>query len=304
MPEKSGVRRVIAAWGQLRSEQRLVIAASGLLLLTMFLPWYSRSVDAVVKGQLSTASDTKLAITVFSFVEAAIFLVAVGVTLLMLARGDKRAFHLPGGDGLIVTLAGAWATFLIFFRFVDKPGGKEGGPVALRVEYGLSWGIFFGLLAALALLAAGLRLRAARIAEPAMPGDVAPSEDDPPAPLAKRVRREPRAPKAADEQTRAERRREREERRRAAAGLPAAPRPTADTPIRERREAPTRHVAPSQARTELTRGEEPTRHARPEDAPTTHQDPNPPDAPPKPARRDSFEPPEFELPPPRRRDQP
>ncbi len=237
-PERGGLARLVAAWGNLAREQRRVAAAAALLLATMLLPWYSRSVDAVVGGKLETATSAKLAITVFSFVEAAIFLVAVGVTVLVLARGDKRAFHLPGGDGTIVTAAGAWATFLIFYRFVDKPGGGGGGQ--LRVEYGLSWGIFFGLLAALALVAAGLGLRAAQVAEPALPGDVAP--DGGPGPTAVQRPRAPRAappspPVGSDDPTRARRRQQREEGHRAA-------RATAETPVRERRsppdEAPTR----------------------------------------------------------------
>jgi hypothetical protein len=173
-PERTGVRRLIAAWGNLVAEQRAVLLAALALLATMLLPWYSRTVSAVVSNKLVQSGESKLAITVFSFVEAAIFLVALGVSLLVLARGDRRPFHLPGGDGTIVSIAGAWATFLIFYRFLDKPGGGGGNQV--QVEYGLSWGIFFGLLAALALLVSGLRLRAAQPAEPARAGTVAPSD--------------------------------------------------------------------------------------------------------------------------------
>lgn len=187
--------RLRAAWAGLGHEQRLALVAALALLTTMLLPWYSKSVDAVVGGQLTSQSSAKLAITVFSWVEAAIFLVAVGVAVLVLARGERRAFHLPGGDGVVVATAGAWATFLIFYRFLDKPSG--GGSGQLRVEYGLSWGIFFGLLAALALLASGLRLRAAHVTEPALPGDVAPTD----------------APAGVAEPSVADRRREREARR-------------------------------------------------------------------------------------------
>lgn len=270
--EKTGPARLAAAWRALAREQRLVVVAAVALLASMLLPWYSRSVDAVVRGQLETASSSKLAITVFSFVEAAIFLVAVGVTLLVLARGDRRAFHLPGGDGAIVTAAGAWATFLIFFRFVDKPGGGSGGQ--LQVEYGLSWGIFFGLLAALALAAAGLRLRAAQLAEPALPGDVAPSDGPSGAPG-------PRGPAGAGDPTRIERREERAQRRRAGAPLDADEAPTWQAPPAE---APTRQLPPDEA---------PTSHAAPAEATPRGPEPLP-----------GFEPPEFEPPPRRRPDRP
>jgi hypothetical protein len=214
------VTRLRDAWNGLGREQRGVLVAAGVLLATMLLPWYSKSVDAVVRGQITSQSSSKLAITVFSWVEAAIFLVAVGVATLVLARGERRAFHLPGGDGLVVSLAGAWATFLIFFRFVDKPSG--GGAGTFRVEYGLSWGIFFGLLAALALLASGLRLRAAHVREPALPGDVAPS--DGPAGVADDA---------------AERRREREARRAARPRPQPDAAPTTVTQRRDHHDAPT-----------------------------------------------------------------
>ncbi len=291
-PERSGPARLAAAWGALAREQRLVMLAAGVLLATMLLPWYSRSVDAVVGGRLETASSGTLAITVFSWVEAAIFLVAVGVTVLVLARGDRRAFHLPGGDGTIVTAAGAWATFLIFYRFVDQPGGAGGGQ--LQVEYGLSWGIFFGLLAALALAGTGLRLRAAQIAEPALPGDVAP---DGGAAVTARAPRtgepEPRGTARAGsraaragEATREQRRKQRDERRRA---TPVS----ADTPVRERRPRPPEATPANGAHDEA-----PTRHSPPDEAPTWHA---PPDGAPTRPFGDppDFEPPEFQ--PPRRR---
>lgn len=281
-PERSGAPRLGAAWRALEREQRLVVAAALALLATMLLPWYSLEAFASVGGKLEKTASAKLAITVFSWVEAAIFLVAVGVTLLVAARGGKRAFHLPGGDGTIVTAAGAWATFLIFYRFVDKPGAEGGAPV--RLEYGLSWGIFFGLLAALGLVAAGLRLRAAQIAEPALPGDVAPDGGAVRARAPQTDARERAAPAGAgssagqaDAETREQRRREREERRRS---TPAS----AGTPVRERRSPPRATPTTGDASDEA-----PTQHAPPGDAPT-----RPFGDPP------SFEPPEFQ-PPPRRR---
>jgi hypothetical protein len=168
-----GARGLLADLRALAAEQRLAGIAAGVLLLTMFLPWYTKDTTAAVNGQPVTVSENRMAVTVFSFVEAAIFLVAVGVGVLLLARARGKAFHLPGGDGLVVTAAGAWATFLVFFRFVDKPQGQTGRGVL--TDYGLSWGIFFGLLAALFLAYTGVRLRQARVAEPALPG----SDPDP-----------------------------------------------------------------------------------------------------------------------------
>jgi hypothetical protein len=178
-PSGSMPARLARAWRNLEAEQRRVVLASVVLLLTMFLPWYSRSTYAKGAKSLQTAHENVSAITTFTFVEAAIFLVAVGVTLLILARGEQRAFHLPGGDGTIITGAGAWATFLVFYRFVDQPSGAKSDNILY--DYGLHWGIFFGLLAALFLAFAGNALRTAHVVEPALPGDVAPSTGAPPA---------------------------------------------------------------------------------------------------------------------------
>jgi hypothetical protein len=107
---------------------------------------------------------------VFSFVEAAILLVALGVVYLVWARANRRAFHLPGGDGTVVMAAGAWALALLVWRLFDKPGVKDPSGTV-----GIQWGIFAAFVAAGALAAAGARVRAAHRPEP--PNPVA-DEDD------------------------------------------------------------------------------------------------------------------------------
>ena len=57
----------------------------------------------------------------FSFVEAAVLLVAVGVLVLLFARAEGRAFHLPGGDGAVVMAAGVWVALLLVWRLFDRP---------------------------------------------------------------------------------------------------------------------------------------------------------------------------------------
>ena len=89
-----------------------------------------------------------------SFVEAAIFLVAAGVLAMLFARAERREFQLPGGDGMIVTIAGGWATLLIFYRVFDRPLGQRVLPSA---SIGASSSLF---VAAGALTYAGWRMRA------------------------------------------------------------------------------------------------------------------------------------------------
>lgn len=174
---------VMEAWRELGSAQRRVALAAFLLLASMLLPWYTKTTSASTQSVFSardiqTQKEGALAITTFTFVEAAIFLVAVGVLYLMYARGRARGFHLPGGDGNVVSAAGGWATFLVFYRFVDQPSGESS--VGILTDYALSWGIFFGLLAALFLAYTGQQLRQAHVSEPPLPPGVAPSVTEPP----------------------------------------------------------------------------------------------------------------------------
>ncbi len=93
-------------------------------------------------------------------------LVSVFVLCVVFARAEGRAFHLPGGDGTIIMLAGGWAAILIFYRMLDKPGLHTNG--VLYTE-GITWGIFIALFVALGLSYAGWRMRLAARPEAQLP---------------------------------------------------------------------------------------------------------------------------------------
>ena len=151
-----------AAYVALDHNQRFAAGAAIGLLLAMFLPWYEKTV--VIARTNGFASDAISAFGAVSFVEAAIFLVAAGVLTLLLARADKRPFHLPGGDGTVIFAAGLWATALIVYRVFDRPDvSGEGGTV------GIQWGFVVAFVAAGALAVAGQRIRAANRPEPRLP---------------------------------------------------------------------------------------------------------------------------------------
>jgi hypothetical protein len=144
------MRRITHAWSVLGPEQRLAALAALAMLVTMFFPWYglqnlNRKSGAIYSHNISAFGDV-------SFVEAAIFLVAAGVIVLLLARAEERDFHLPGGDGTIVMLAGGWAALLIFYRVFSRPAG-HGYPVSIE------WGFFLAFVAAGCLTYAGRRMR-------------------------------------------------------------------------------------------------------------------------------------------------
>jgi hypothetical protein len=161
--------RIAQAWRGLAPEHRLAAMCAGGLFVAMFLPWYTRDTTAVIKGRLQTVTTTLIAWKSFSFVEAAILLVAVGVVVLLFARGERRAFHLPGGDGFVIMIAGAWVALLVFYRLIDNKSGSTSD--VQKVDYGVTWGIFVTMLAGGALAYAGWRIHQAHRAEPPLPGE-------------------------------------------------------------------------------------------------------------------------------------
>lgn len=162
--------RLLSAWRELSAEQRLAGLAAVSLLVTMFFPWYG--LQSVNARSPQIYSHTINAFGDVSFVEAAIFLVAAGVVAMLFARGERRDFQLPGGDGTVVMLAGGWAALLIFYRVFSRPSG-HGYPV------GIEWGFFLAFVAAGALAYAGWRMRvAARPHQPAARPRRASSETD------------------------------------------------------------------------------------------------------------------------------
>jgi hypothetical protein len=187
--------RIARAWRVLPPERRLAAGAAAGLFVTLFLPWYQET--AVVNGaKLQTESVSLTGWGAFSFVEAAVLLVAVSVLVLLLQRAEGHAFHVPGGDGFVVTAAGFWTCVLIVWRIFDKQGTTAKGQVA--TSSGIEWGIFVALAVAAVLAYAGSRIRAAHVPEPPLPG-----EDGPPEPAVVRapvVRRSSRRarPVAAD----------------------------------------------------------------------------------------------------------
>ncbi len=82
----------------------------------------------------------------FSWVEAAIVLVALAVLGLIERRAAGKRFHLPFGDGTVIAAAGAWCGVLIAIRVLDRPLGQN----------------VLALACAGLLVAAGVRERAKR----------------------------------------------------------------------------------------------------------------------------------------------
>ena len=150
-------------------ERRLAAAAAVGLFATLFLPWYRETVIARGLTSLRSLSQSMTGWGAFSFVEAAVLLVAAGVLLLLFVRAEGEAFHVPGGDGSVITAAGAWACVLIIWRMFDKEGTTGHG--LYSTSSGIEWGIFVALAVAGLLTYTGTRIRQAHEPEPPLPGE-------------------------------------------------------------------------------------------------------------------------------------
>jgi hypothetical protein len=174
----SGAGRVVRAWRALPSERRPAALAALGLFVTLFLPWYQETVIANGKTALRSASASLTGWGAFSWVEAAVLLVALGVLTLLFQRAEGRAFHLPGGDGGVIAAAGIWTCVLVIWRIFDKQGTSGSGQFA--TTSGIEWGIFIALAVAAFLAYSGIRIRAAHVPEPPLPGQSAEKPEPPP----------------------------------------------------------------------------------------------------------------------------
>ena len=127
----SGAGRLVRVWRNLPHERRLAAYAAIGLFLALFFPWYQETVIASgTATHLQSASASITGWGAFSFVEAAVLLVAAGVLTLLFQRAEGRAFHLPGGDGWVIMAAGVWTCVLIVWRIFDKQTTSVHGPGA------------------------------------------------------------------------------------------------------------------------------------------------------------------------------
>jgi hypothetical protein len=224
------VPSALARLRELPPELRNAGIAAAALALSLFLPWYERSY--VPEDANEFVQRNVSAFGVFTFIEAAVLLVAAGVLFLVWARSEKKGFHLPGGDGTAIVLAGGWAVLLLVWRLFDKPDAPDS-----RGDYGLQWGIFAALVAAGVLVAMGLRVRAAHRPEPPNPA----ADEPPPSPTPRQARR--RTDPAAVTEVLGERPDWSGEPPEAPRRAPrAAPPPDDDAPTRRADEAPTRRI--------------------------------------------------------------
>ena len=195
-PSRHAGSGIAHAWGTLDRDRRLAAFAAIALFATMFLPWYQQNAVVSAAKTAPLVSRNLNAFQVFSFVEAAVLLVAVAVLFLLYRRAEGGKFRLPGGDGAVVLAAGLWSALLLILRLFDKPGITQHGVAA---NVGIQWGIFFALAAAGLLAYCGSRMRAGQRPEPPLlrsdpPPRTPPRSPNPESPRAKQWDLDPPRP--------------------------------------------------------------------------------------------------------------
>ena len=153
----AGTTRRLRKVQQRLSRDQLGVGLSALALaLSLFFPWYDKHYAIAGDKTAAKLTDHLSAWSVFSFIEAAILLLALGVVALIFMRAERTPLRLPLSDGRISQLAGGWAVVLILFRMFDRPSPANG---EIGATFGVLWGIFFALFAAAGILYFGTRLQ-------------------------------------------------------------------------------------------------------------------------------------------------
>jgi len=146
---------------RIRLPERIVAGgALALFVFLFFLHWYGGSITGLVPGSHisgATISATGWeAFTISRWIWLVTILLALGSVL-----AAMLAYRLEGVQiGAVVLGAGALSSVLIIYRIIYHPGASVAGH-GIHIAYGVKFGIWLGLLAALAITLGGyMQLRA------------------------------------------------------------------------------------------------------------------------------------------------
>jgi hypothetical protein len=140
------------------------------LLISLWLPWYSVGID--VAG--FSASESASAWEVLSLIDIILFLCAV-VTIGVVAAKAAGALPPDVPGALVLFAAGALAFLLCVFRLIDIPAP---GDVPDEIDLSRKIGVFLAVIASAAIGYSGWRANAEG------PGGPAPATTTPPPPAA------------------------------------------------------------------------------------------------------------------------
>ena len=147
-PQTSGFNFDISRWQ--RAEQ-ITGAASLLLIISIFLPWFTASVSATISGNTISRSASASGTASHGFLWLVFFIGLAVLAVLVIQAGFARfPINLPFGvPALLVGLTGV-NLLLVLVAFLIKPGTGSVDTTGLSVSIGWGFGAFVGLLCAIA----------------------------------------------------------------------------------------------------------------------------------------------------------
>jgi hypothetical protein len=136
----------------------IVAAGAGLLLIiSLFLNWYSASAKATVGGFTTrTISESASGWKALGFIDILLFicaLVAIGIAVARVANVMPR--NLPVSPGLLVLGVGGLATVLVIFRILSIPHGDVPDVPGIAIDFSREFGIFVALIGAIGVAVGG-----------------------------------------------------------------------------------------------------------------------------------------------------
>ena len=135
--------------------ERLAILAAFVCAVGLILPWYRIPFAAdIVRSGLHD----------FGWAHVALLITLASAAFLVYRVGTGRRPPLPLHEGTLLAVAGGWSAVICGFLIFDRPTGRI---LTLPAEFGLAWGAFVSLGAAIVLMLAGLRIRSQEISREA-----------------------------------------------------------------------------------------------------------------------------------------
>lgn len=120
-----------------------------ILLISLWLDWYSVSVHGFGVGGSVNAWDA------FSVIQIILFLTALAAIGAAIIKGTDSSIELPVAASSLVAALGALSVVLILYRLISTPGGSV--PSGFGVSVDADYGLFVGLISAAAVTYGGYR---------------------------------------------------------------------------------------------------------------------------------------------------
>ena len=140
--------------------ERLAILAAIVCAVGLFLPWYRIPISArFVRNGLHD----------FGWAHVALLITLAAAAFLVYRVGTGRRPPLPLHEGTLLAVAGGWSGVICGYLMINRPTGRI---LTLPAEFGLAWGAFVSLGAAVVMLLCGLQIRARELSREAVAPDL------------------------------------------------------------------------------------------------------------------------------------